>query len=160
MLCPNCGNETPDNFEFCANCGAKLIKEIEQPQESKNGLKFIRCRNCGKEMLESFEFCASCGAKLKTNEQTKYKTVNYNVNNNREIRYGSHESKTGLGVLLAILLGVIGLIVGICLYPEGSYARKSFIKAWVITFAIEIGITVLLLIILLSIYASSLAAFY
>lgn len=151
MLCPNCGNETPDNFEFCANCGAKLIKEIEQPQESKNGLKFIRCRNCGKEMLESFEFCARCGAKLKTNEQTRYKTINY---------YDSQESKTGLGVLLAILLGVIGLIVGICLYPEGSYARKSFIKAWVITFAIEIGITVLLLIILLSIYASSLAAFY
>lgn len=151
MLCPNCGNETPDNFEFCANCGAKLIKEIEQPQETKNGLKIIRCPNCGKEMLESFEFCARCGAKLKTNEQTRYKTVNY---------YDSQESKTGLGVLLAILLGVIGLIVGICLYPEGSYARKSFIKAWVITFAIEIGITVLLLIILLSIYASSLAAFY
>lgn len=151
MLCPNCGNETPDNFEFCANCGVKLIKEIEQPQETKNGLKIIRCRNCGKEMLESFEFCARCGAKLKTNEQTRYKTINY---------YDSQESKTGLGVLLAILLGVIGLIIGICLYPEGSYARKSFIKAWVITFAIEIGITVLLLIILLSIYASSLAAFY
>ena len=89
MLCPNCGNETPDNFEFCANCGAKLIKEIEQPQESKNGLKFIRCRNCGKEMLESFEFCASCGAKLKTNEQTKYKTVNYNVDSLSTMLTGS-----------------------------------------------------------------------
>ncbi len=39
---------------------------------------------------------------------------------------------------MALFLGIIGLIIGIMLYPSGTIARKTFIKAWCITYAIAL----------------------
>ena len=55
-----------------------------------------------------------------------------NLNNNQQQKY--NESKTGIGVVLGLFLGLIGLIIGICIYPEGTVARKTFVKAWAWTF--------------------------
>lgn len=49
-----------------------------------------------------------------------------NMNNSPQSKY--NESKTGIGVVLGLFLGIIGLIIGICIYPEGTVARKTFIK--------------------------------
>lgn len=64
---------------------------------------------------------------------------NYNASNNRN-NVGQHTSKMGLGVLFALFLGVIGLLIGICMYSEGSYERQTFVKGWVRTFLTVIGI--------------------
>ncbi len=45
------------------------------------------------------------------------------------------------GVLLG-LLGLIGLVIGLCLYTEKS-ERESFIKGWVIMFVIEIFVCII-----------------
>ena len=51
-----------------------------------------------------------------------------NMDNSPQSKY--NESKAGIGVVLGLFLGIIGLIIGICIYPEGTVARKTFIKAW------------------------------
>ena len=40
------------------------------------------------------------------------------------------KSKKGVGILLCMFLGLLGLIIGVLLYPSGSYERTTFIKGW------------------------------
>lgn len=44
------------------------------------------------------------------------------------------KEKTLEGLLLALFLGVSGLIVGICVYPENTISRSSFLQTWLLTF--------------------------
>lgn len=85
------------------------------------------CRFCGKEVREEAVVCVHCGCEL---DNGKYKDNN--------------TSKIGMGVLLCIFLNVIGLIVGLLLYPGGSIARKTFIKGWLITVIMSFIITLLI----------------
>ena len=74
------------------------------------------CNNCGKEIDNKAEICANCGVRVKEvpiAERQEYK-----------------ESKTALGFWLGVLIGLIGLIIGICSYPEGTVSRKTFMKGW------------------------------
>lgn len=88
------------------------------------------CQNCGEEIDNESKamFCPKCGFKL-------------NQNNTAEEEFD--DSKTGIGILLGVFLGIIGLIIGLCLYKEGTYARTSFVKAWAITFVISCIIAVI-----------------
>ncbi len=78
------------------------------------------CKKCGAEIDDEAVVCPKCGCAVDKGQQNpKY-----------------NESKTGMGVLMGLFLGLIGLIIGIFSYPEGTVARKTFIKAWLITFLI------------------------
>ena len=57
-----------------------------------------------------------------------------------------NQEKTGVGVLLSLFLSLLGLIIGLLLYPAGTVSRKSFLRGWTITFAILAGISVVLII--------------
>lgn len=83
------------------------------------------CKNCGKEINNNAVICIHCGCGVADE-------------NNKKVE----NSKAGLGVLFALLLGLIGLIIGICLYPQYSFERKTYIKAWSITFCVTIIIGV------------------
>ena len=69
MKCPYCGQEHPDNFQFCPVTG----KKIEIIKESTSEL--IACTNpsCddyGKHILPAdSRFCPSCGEKIKDKEE-------------------------------------------------------------------------------------------
>lgn len=54
------------------------------------------------------------------------------------------ESKTAIGVLCGLFLGLIGLIIGLLLYKEGTYERQTFMKAWIISFVscIIVGVVI------------------
>ncbi len=67
-----------------------------------------------------------------------------NMNNPQPMH---NESKTGIGVVLALFLGIIGLIIGICIYPEGTVARKTFIKGWAWTFGVTAVVAVVIVLI-------------
>ena len=69
-----------------------------------------------------------------------------NMDNSPQSKY--NESKAGIGVVLGLFLGIIGLIIGICIYPEGTVARKTFIKAWAWTFGVTAVVAVVIVIIL------------
>ena len=94
------------------------------------------CKNCGNEIDDNADVCIKCGHAVNP-IQTNDKSFN--------------EPKTGMGILLGLLLGLIGLVIGILIYPENTIARKTFIKAWGITFGVSIG--VILVIYLIAIIA-------
>ena len=83
------------------------------------------CTHCGKQINDEAVVCTNCGCPIKENS---LKSKEHN------------ESKTGIGVLCALFLGIIGLIIGICIYPNESNARKTFLKGWGITFGVCAGI--------------------
>lgn len=46
------------------------------------------------------------------------------------------ESKTALGVVCALFIGLWGLLIGFCCYKEGTYERQTFFKGYWWTFGI------------------------
>ena len=101
------------------------------------------CPKCGKEVADDAAFCASCGVSLKEQHSTSSAS--------REVRYVSpahkseyDDSKEGLGVVMALFLGLIGLIIGVCLYPSGTNARKTFMHGWLLTYGIAFGIVIII----------------
>ncbi len=96
------------------------------------------CKKCGKEVNDDAVVCVHCGCSLKEDE------------NKKEM----NESKTGIGVLMGLFLGIIGLVIGICMYPAGTLARKTFLKAWGITFGVCVAILVVCYIIILCVAGS------
>ena len=92
------------------------------------------CKGCGKYNPDYREKCGFCGGELSkfpTHQPVESFTV-------------CGESKTLVGFLLGFFLGLIGLIIGICLYPSGSYERSSCLKGWIIAFVVEIVLLVIL----------------
>ncbi len=90
------------------------------------------CKNCGKEVKDEAVVCVNCGCSLEKKA---------------EVNPEHNESKAGMGVLFALLFGLIGLLIGILMYPENTVARKTFMKAWGITFGCSIAAYVLIYII-------------
>ena len=81
------------------------------------------CKTCGQQIRNEAVVCPHCGCK------TGYKKAG--------------ESKKGLGFLLGFFLGIIGLIIGICMYDSASTERKTFVKGWTIAFIIGISISII-----------------
>ncbi len=89
------------------------------------------CKNCGKEVNENAVVCIHCGAAISNKPATQVTGLN-------------GESKTALGVVLGLFLGLIGLIIGLCMFPSGSEERSTFLKGWGITFAISVILSIVL----------------
>lgn len=91
------------------------------------------CKKCGKYSPSGKSVCPFCGGSLgETSNVVPVET---------QVQYG--ESKKLVGFLLGFFLGIIGLIIGICIYPSGSYERSSCIKGWIIAFAVDMVIGVI-----------------
>ncbi|MBQ6980413.1 MAG: hypothetical protein IJQ07_07195 [Clostridia bacterium] len=88
------------------------------------------CKYCGKEINDDAEICVHCG------RSTGVKDVQY--------RTSSGESKTGIGVLLGLFLGLIGLIIGLLLYPSNTEERSSFLKGWLGAFIVTIVVGIVI----------------
>ncbi len=69
-------------------------------------------------------------------------------------------SKVGVGVVLALFLGIIGLIIGLLLYPNASYERKTFLKGWAWTYGVVIALAVFIFIIYYIVLLSALSTLY
>ncbi|MBQ8427220.1 MAG: zinc ribbon domain-containing protein [Clostridia bacterium] len=99
------------------------------------------CRNCGKEVDDNAIACPHCGCAVTRQ------------------RSGYGEPKTGIGALLGLFLGIIGLIIGLCLYPADTVERKTFLKGWGIAFAIEIIVVIILYAVVFSSILGALSSF-
>lgn len=81
------------------------------------------CNHCGKEVDNKAVVCIHCGCSLEKEMKT---------------RPEDKEAKTGIGVVCGLFLGLIGLIIGVLCYKEGTIARKTFMKGWGIAFGISV----------------------
>ena len=95
------------------------------------------CKKCGKEINDEAVVCIHCGCAVA-----------------KEVEKDHNQPKNGIGFLMGFFLGIIGLIIGICLYPEGTIARKTFIKSWCITFFVSMGVGLLFYIIIFAVAMS------
>lgn len=102
------------------------------------------CKKCGEEINNEAVVCPKCGCSTKQEDS------------DQKFR----ESKTGMGVLMGLFLGIIGLIIGIVIYPEGTVARKTFIKAWLTTFLICFAIGVILGIVIVAGASTTISNYY
>lgn len=83
------------------------------------------CQNCGSEIPENENFCSNCGKEVNLPTDNKVQ---------QPLRVTEYDtSKAGAGVLLALFSGLVGLIIGLLLYPSGTVARKTFLQGWGIT---------------------------
>ena len=117
------------------------------------------CVKCGKYNPDTKKQCAYCGGELTTvnpnpnpNVRT-YKDIMYKTQKKEPRQSSSPDNKTLAGVLLCLFLGVIGLIIGLLLYPDGE-KRRSFLKAWVVTIIVEVIILVIVLVLCLALAVS------
>ena len=101
------------------------------------------CKNCGKEVDEKAFVCVHCGCALEKKENIAVE-----------------EPKNTMGILLGLFLGLIGLIIGVCLYKDGSLERETFIKGWTKGFIISVVISVVIGIIYGCIIGSLMGSFY
>ena len=108
------------------------------------------CKNCGQEVNDKAVVCIHCGCSLEEKKET-VNTVDTSEAN---------ESKTTIGVLMGLFLGLIGLIIGICLYKEGTVARKTFLKGFWIAFGISMAISIIVGIIYGVAVGSMLGSYY
>ena len=108
------------------------------------------CRICGKNIPEDLEKCPFCHTPMvsaKTVLQHKDAADKKGkVISNTNSFMG--EDKTEFGILFCWIfgaLGIIGLIIGLFLYPAGSSERASFIASWKYTFFVKLTLTIVLL---------------
>lgn len=89
------------------------------------------CSKCGSEVNDDAVICPNCGCYISQSSTPK----------NEPLSNDYSKSKTGIGVLCGLFLGIIGLIIGICIFPENTESRRTFIKGWIITFVVSIALS-------------------
>lgn len=122
------------------------------------------CRYCGKEIEEDSSICWNCGEFLTNNSDEDNKTKkqdSLSTHPNFSSSSAIETDKAAYGVLTCIFLGLIGLVIGVLIYPDGSFRRKTFLKGWLITFIVIVGIYLFILTVgLIGVMASSGARYY
>ena len=69
MICPHCGQEHPDNFQFCPITGKK-IDIIKESTSELIACTNLSCNDYGKKILPiDSEFCPTCGSPI-SNERS------------------------------------------------------------------------------------------
>ena len=59
---------------------------------------------------------------------------------------GDNIPRTAAGICFCLFLGLFGLALGLGIFPTKTYARKTFLRAWLNTFLIMLGVAVFFLI--------------
>lgn len=146
MYCCHCGKEIHDEAVVCVHCGhnVDLRPRIVEPINIK--VKKY-CQYCGNEVNDNAEICLKCGCRtgLKHDEEI----VEEEEENND---FGDNESKTAVGVLMALFLGLIGLCIGFSMYPRDTEARRTFITGWTATFVVSLILSLIIVFSMLSKY--------
>lgn len=82
------------------------------------------CPACGEELIDAAKFCKNCGAEIGNPQKT---TNTYQENRRQYIELGDKNYTIAIvvGYVMAILIPLIGLIVGIYLLTRDSSRAKK-----------------------------------
>ena len=103
------------------------------------------CKNCGKEIDDKAVICIYCGCA----------TGNGTVNVSSEEK--NNTPKGWVGFLFGFFFGILGLL-GLLMYPDGTIARKTFIKGWLITFVVCTVLEIVFAILYFTVFAGMFAS--
>lgn len=106
------------------------------------------CSKCGEQIDDEAVICPKCGCA--TGKQLIEQKQN---------QFTDGKSKKSIGILMGMFLGLIGLIIGLVIYPSGSKDRETFLEGFWIGFVIEI-IASIVLGVIIGIYSVKIIDFY
>ena len=93
------------------------------------------CPKCKKYVALKLQNCPYCGHTLEAHTNPQDASNNVNPQGVSHPQYEIFDiDRTWFGVLMAILVGLIGLIVGLYVYPYDTQSRSTFIRGWATTF--------------------------
>ncbi len=61
-ICHDCGNEIPDDMDFCLSCGC--LREKATLVDDRTGMPLGICLSCGADIVPGSAFCSTCGKEL------------------------------------------------------------------------------------------------
>lgn len=127
MFCKYCGKKlVTENQKFCSSCGANLEESTQPNQQASSNIN----QQTSNQNNHTYQ-----GNQQNQSNQQNQNNQTYGQNYEQKATNPEHnESKLGIGVLFALVLGLIGLVIGLVSWPEGTVARKTFLKGWTITF--------------------------
>lgn len=115
-ICPECGNEIPEDSGFCYSCGRKKDNTIRLDQSGR----FIppeenKCTSCGGEMAQGDLFCPACGEPRSKTQMAAFRP--------KMIKYG------WIGIVLALIPGTLGFVTLLpCIFGLGHFYFKKWTK--------------------------------
>ena len=80
------------------------------------------CKNCGQEVNDNAVVCIHCGCAIDSKRAVPE----------------TGESKSTVGILMGLFLGLIGLLIGYLMYNDKPFEKSTFVKGWVKGFIISI----------------------
>jgi len=118
-ICPECGDEIPEDRFFCYSCGRKRDNTITLDDKGN----FIhseknKCASCGAEMQPGDLFCRNCSVPLSRTQTVAFRP--------KMVKHG------WIGLLLAVIPGALGLmpdLFGITFYSIFGLGHLYF-KKW------------------------------
>lgn len=144
--CPFCGKKTSTQEKFCEHCesflgsdwATKTVNSFNPPKASTTQSTYFtpatpivsvphkNCYSCGAYIPQSANLCPKCGRSADAPAAP--------------VSYETYEDKTKVGVLMAIFLGLLGLIIGACIYD--GQEKKTFVSGWIEAFEIKIVLVI------------------
>ncbi len=105
----------------------------------------MMCPKCQRYNPDTNEECEYCGTPLpkpkrNLSEARKAPTID------NAPKVGG--SKKDIGVLMCLFLGLLGLIIGLLLYPPYSYERDTFLEGWKKCFVVSLILGIVLAVII------------
>lgn len=136
----------PQSTSYTTNSRQVENKVVNNPTQPT--YKERVCTKCGTRYYDNRKCCPNCFADVGLSVDAKYAgTVHsYSAPAQQPVKTIG-ENKAGFGVLMALFLGFIGLIIGVCIYSSGTEERRTFIKGFWITYAVCLAVAAIILII-------------
>ncbi len=96
VICPECGNEIPEDSDFCYHCGRSSKDAIKIGDEGNVIQGNNICKRCGSEVKPTDMFCQNCGFPVTQDQVT--------------VLFKPKMVKNGwIGILLALIPGFISI---------------------------------------------------
>lgn len=141
IFCTNCGHKMADSFDFCPECGAKVVAVASNaPLQNK---KTKVCPECHQELPPDASYCFDCHAVFPTSKDCVKPPMQYSQPGDLKDKwvalilcivlgvYGAHlfyEGKIGMGILYLFTLGLFGVGWIADIFRILSYPNKYRVK--------------------------------
>lgn len=110
--CTNCGRKIEDGYDFCPECGAKIVTEMKSPTASMDNEEMKICPKCGEKMPKDAFYCFNCGWTF--DEPEDFSSIQTTIKH----QFGTWKNKW-IALLFCIFLGWMGAHK----YYEGEIGR-------------------------------------
>ena len=101
-FCINCGNKLEEGYDFCPECGTRIVPDTDNKYNSSDYISMKLCPKCGEPMPSDAYYCLNCGVKFEDSFED-FTEVQKRINR----YYGTWKNKW-IALLLCVFFGWMG----------------------------------------------------